>query len=585
MGEVLYSGDVACRIGTRAANGRKTLARVNDIIGVAERRHHQRSGEPSSSGAVKPPCQPVDNGSYFCSIHSLGARSMASDIQPMPCLGVAVDHRIRRLFKPVCNDLTELSNHVSLIETRGQSLERPHSEIQVTAQLAGPAFKGGIAVALQQPRHNHPFEEGLDAVIRDCETLYALDDVFAAVSCRSLDIRTNVTIVDLLPYVSEPIASIDGAILEKSFCASKHIMLAKEPSVLLCAGKIRLPNTEQSRKRKGDAFKLESIKFGEKFGDTREPPVEAKIRREGNRGLVTIRRVNGFHPSYAMNYHPHVSCLRQLQILIGAETCGMLRGDWEEKKWMDELRRRCQDVSEALSGKRKSPIPSYFLSPSQILVLTYSQLESPSQSPQSQSSGQSSTKRNNTKYLPEYQEIYSDKLLGILRCVQSLISEPIPAVNSSTALYKPLLTCGLSEICNDVTLILRQMSRLRLRSKGWPKYVASMNKAALKQAARDTRRFTEDLKATGPSKNTQFAEIIQKGASVLSEIIMRGDGRRPEDRLDFNETSEAFLNIATNIETLLMDLLLEEEKDLHALEQEETLSIKMGRMALAPVRN
>jgi hypothetical protein len=54
---------------------------------------------------------------------------------------VAVDHRIRLLFKPVCNDLTEPSNHVSRIKARGRSLERPHSEIQVTAQLAGPALR------------------------------------------------------------------------------------------------------------------------------------------------------------------------------------------------------------------------------------------------------------------------------------------------------------------------------------------------------------------------------------------------------------------------------------------------------------
>ncbi|KAJ6035401.1 hypothetical protein N7499_002553 [Penicillium canescens] len=125
----------------------------------------------------------------------------------------------------------------------------------------------------------------------------------------------------------------------------------------------------------------------------------------------------------------------------------------------------------------------------------------------------------------------------------------------------------------------------RLRSKRWPKYVASMNNAALRQAASDTRRFSNDLKAAEPSKNAQFAEIIQKGARVLSEIVKRGDGRRLEDKLDFNETSGAFLNIATNIETLLMDLLLEAEKDLHALGQEDTLSSKMGRMTLVPVLN
>jgi hypothetical protein len=232
---------------------------------------------------------------------------MTPDTQPKVCLDVAVDHRIRRLFKPISDGLTERSNHVFRIEARGLSLKRPHSEIQVTMQLAGPANKGGIAIALQQPRHNHPFENGLDAVIQNCETLYALDDVFSAVSCRSLNIRTNVTVVDLLPYVSECTARIDDATLEESFRASKHIMLDKEPSVLLCAGRIWLPNAGKFYKRKGDACKFESIGVGQKFGTTPKYPVKARIRREGEREFVTISRVNGFHPSHAMNYHPHVS--------------------------------------------------------------------------------------------------------------------------------------------------------------------------------------------------------------------------------------------------------------------------------------
>lgn len=125
------------------------------------------------------------------------------DTQPKVCLDVAVDHRIRRLFKPVLDDLTERSNHVSRIEARGRSLKRSREEIQVTAQIAGPAVKGGIAVALQQPRHNHPFEKGLNAVIENCETLYALYDIFTAVSCGTLDIRTDITVVDLLLCISK----------------------------------------------------------------------------------------------------------------------------------------------------------------------------------------------------------------------------------------------------------------------------------------------------------------------------------------------------------------------------------------------
>ena len=127
---------------------------------------------------------------------------MAQNAQSKICLDVAVDHRIRRLFRSVSYDVTECSDHVSHIEARGRSLKRSHDEIKVTSQLAGPAIKGGIAVVLQQPRHNHPFEKGLSAVIEDCETLYALDDVFSAVSRESLSIRTNITVVDLLPYIS-----------------------------------------------------------------------------------------------------------------------------------------------------------------------------------------------------------------------------------------------------------------------------------------------------------------------------------------------------------------------------------------------
>jgi len=221
---------------------------------------------------------------------------MAQDTQLKVCLGVAVDHRIRRLFKPVFNNPTEHSNHVFRIEALGRSLNRSREAIEVTAQIAGPAVKGGIAVALQQPRHNHPFEKGLNAVFEDCETLCALSDIFTTVSCGTLDVRTDITIVDLLPYVSEDVAEIDDAMLRESFRASTQIICDKEPNVLLCAGKIWLPKAGKFDDRKGDAWKFESVGLGKKFGSTPKLPVMARIRHEEH-GLVTIHRVNGFHPS------------------------------------------------------------------------------------------------------------------------------------------------------------------------------------------------------------------------------------------------------------------------------------------------
>lgn len=265
------------------------------------------------------------------------------------CLDVAVDHRIRKLFKPVLTNLTERSEHVSCIEAQGEMLKRSCAEIRVTAQLAGPAFKGGIAIALQQPRCDHPFDMGLEAVVEDCKTLRALHDIFIAVSCGTLDIRTDITIIDLLPYVSKDVAEIGYDELRETFRASVQLICEKEPDVLLCAGKIWLPWVDKFDKRKGDAWKLESVGLGKKFGSTPKLPIRTKLRH-ANRRLVDIHRVNGFHPSHAINYHAHASLLRQLQILIGAETCGMLRGDWEEKPWMAELRSRCEALSRSLSG-------------------------------------------------------------------------------------------------------------------------------------------------------------------------------------------------------------------------------------------
>ncbi|KAK7178497.1 hypothetical protein PSPO01_15457 [Paraphaeosphaeria sporulosa] len=64
-----------------------------------------------------------------------------------------------------------------------------------------------------------------------------------------------------------------------------------------------------------------------------------------------ILRVNAFHPSFAINYHPHMSCFRQLLILEVAQACGLNRGQWHNQIWMDELRKSCQaKVKETLSS-------------------------------------------------------------------------------------------------------------------------------------------------------------------------------------------------------------------------------------------
>ena len=90
------------------------------------------------------------------------------------CLDVAIDHRIRRLFRLVAplpdpaQNASYNGTHPSALEVFGRSRGASDAEIAVTTELAGPASSpGGIAVVLQQPRGNHRFHLGTAAVIRE----------------------------------------------------------------------------------------------------------------------------------------------------------------------------------------------------------------------------------------------------------------------------------------------------------------------------------------------------------------------------------------------------------------------------------
>ncbi|GJC77457.1 hypothetical protein ColLi_00295 [Colletotrichum liriopes] len=451
---------------------------------------------------------------------------MASDTQTKICLDIAVDHRIRRLFRPVPRYATEPSTHVSRIEKEGRSLQLYRAEIQVTAQLAGPPVKGGIVVMLQQPRSNHPFERGLDAVINDCETLRALEDIFTVVSRGTLNFRRDIAVLDLLPYVSGDPSDIDDTRLKNAFRTSTATVCDKRPDVLLCAGRIMMPFA-RAKKVKGSAYMFENIGIGEQFGRIPKWPVRAMVRHEGQRGFVAVPKVNGFHPSHAMNYHSHVSLLRQLLILIGAEACGMYRGDWDEFMWMDELRLRCQAYT---SGG-------------------------------------------------EYLELYSQKLVDIKNCVSRLIS--------TNQCYELLLDSDLSEKCNDASLILRQIHRLKER--GWPKFVAEQNEAALREAAATTYRFAIDTyhfvkrptKAAESPNDKPLVKTLRQNLDLIFKRVTVVQPRREYD-LDVGGAAAAFLELAVDIETLLLNLMLEKEAALYAQGEEDLLSGMLRGMTLAP---
>lgn len=51
-----------------------------------------------------------------------------------------------------------------------------------------------------------------------------------------------------------------------------------------------------------------------------------------------FHKVNAIHPGYAINHYPHGSCFRQLLILQFAKVFGIWRGEWQEERFMEEIR-------------------------------------------------------------------------------------------------------------------------------------------------------------------------------------------------------------------------------------------------------
>ncbi|KFA73448.1 hypothetical protein S40288_10892 [Stachybotrys chartarum IBT 40288] len=429
------------------------------------------------------------------------------------CLDIAVDHRIERLFKPVNRSGGDRSRHVELIAARGVELgKNPHGpEVRVTKELAGPPTKGGIAIVLQQPRDNHPFDEGLDAVIKDCRSLAALADVFKTVSDGTLDIRTDVTIVDLLSYLPDKAAGLHENTLTEAFRTLTDVIREKEPEVLLCAGKVFAGRGPKVYKCKGEAFQFENIGVGLQFGKG-GIPITARIRK-GVHQFVTVPRVNGFHPSCAVNYNQEISVLRQLQLLIAAETCGVLRGDWKNQRWMDELRQNCQ----AISGPKKKVRKTLF----------------------------------------NYQESYCRILDELKSAIRPLITDRSLRNAPAGMVYDKLLESNVTRYCNDASLALREMAKCKDNGS---------DGHSLTGAIAWTQWFAEacQIDIDHEANETEFLAYVKdmvptiRGCILYKRSLRRG-GRGDNGVLNLEAACETFLDFAKNVELLLGELLLKKE--------------------------
>lgn len=270
-------------------------------------------------------------------------------LSPQPveeCLDVAVDHRLRALFRPISPRLNIVGRHgQQLAELARVSTHRIISEheINVMNQFLGPRYTGGITLILLQPSNYHPYREGFDSVVLNCLTFTFMNEGFRAASCGSIGLGSPpLSLVDSAPYI-RPNDSVSVEYKYNMQQSVSRIIREKKPDVVLCMWK----DEERGQRRPLTMAQVRSLGVGRDFNTSR-------ISFAG----IPMERVNSFHPSYAANYNPHFSCFRQLLLLNITEACWKYEyGTWHEEQWMKDLKNRCVLKASSISG-RFSPIVS-----------------------------------------------------------------------------------------------------------------------------------------------------------------------------------------------------------------------------------
>ncbi|OAL42718.1 hypothetical protein IQ07DRAFT_668990 [Pyrenochaeta sp. DS3sAY3a] len=264
---------------------------------------------------------------------------MAEQPQSTVCLDIAIDHRLRPLFRPL-NTACDSSqgDHVRLVRRLGHDLLRDgkkirSDEIKMAVYLAMPSTTGGICFVLQQPANNHPYHLGVDTVVESSPTLRALLlEAWNTVSCNS----SKPSILDRLPFIRSQDgidSNLQHLVQERSFAMIK----AKRPKVVVCMWKRKSHDEDV-----GSMRTVEGIGLGRTF---------ASCHQELEPGFHT-QLVNAFHPSYAVNYNPHESCFRQLLLLEMTQACGLYADRWHNKCWMDDMREQCKRRASALRQEK-----------------------------------------------------------------------------------------------------------------------------------------------------------------------------------------------------------------------------------------
>ncbi len=131
---------------------------------------------------------------------------------------------------------------LALTTAQGHRPDLLAAEANISLLLAGPYTPGGLLVLLWQPRDSHPWHEGADAVIADCDTLAFIND--ATIEYYGDGLRGSVSLLDLWfclpPRITNVLAEDSPDKLEEMEDIIMACIEAKRPASILCLGDVSL---------------------------------------------------------------------------------------------------------------------------------------------------------------------------------------------------------------------------------------------------------------------------------------------------------------------------------------------------------
>jgi len=228
------------------------------------------------------------------------------------------------------------SEHIKILRDHGKDISASQTMVDFYAELAKPATTGGVVVILERPSSAEQtrYGGGYHTVVSKTKTLKEVARLIKLVTNGALTIH-DVTILDAFPL--QPYDDFDKGEPKKSSKLLHKLLSAKQPDLVISCFK--------AGQHQGFIRILQHPGVGSRSNNRCFPIEVGKMRHE-------FRKIDAFHPSFAISYHADEDCFIQLLELQFAKGFGEWCGTWQEASWMDELRDKARSRRMELHGER-----------------------------------------------------------------------------------------------------------------------------------------------------------------------------------------------------------------------------------------